>query len=52
MKQEKGGLSSFKTFFIFGCAVSFVGVLLQENYTIWSGLILIVIGIIAGALKK
>lgn len=51
MKPEKG-LSSFQTFWIFGCGVGFLGVILSDTPLIWSGLSLLVVGVVAGALKK
>lgn len=52
MKESKKGLSSFQTFWIFGCSVGFFGVILNNTSFIWSGLLLIALGIVAGALKK
>ena len=52
MKKSKKGLSSFQTFWIFGCGVGFCGVILSEPTWIWSGLLLIAVGIVAGILKK
>jgi len=51
-KLEKKGLSSFQTFWFFGCGVGFFGVILSNTPLIWAGLSLIAIGIIAGVLKK
>ena len=50
-KTEKS-LSSFQTFLIFGCGVSFFGVILSNTPFIWTGLSLIVVGVVAGILKK
>ena len=52
MEKPKKGLSSFQTFWIFGCGVSFFGVILSKTTWIWTGLSLIIVGIVAGALKK
>jgi hypothetical protein len=52
MKKQKKGLSSFQTFWIFGCGVGFFGVILSNTPLIWTGLSLLVVGIVAGALKK
>ncbi|MBW1745890.1 MAG: hypothetical protein JRJ25_06075 [Deltaproteobacteria bacterium] len=52
MEKPKKGLSSFQTFWIFGCGVSFCGVILDKTIWIWIGLALIMVGIIAGVLKK
>jgi hypothetical protein len=51
-ENQKKGLSSFQTFWIFGCAVAFFGVILSNTPMIWSGLILIAVGIVAGALRR
>jgi hypothetical protein len=45
-------LSTFQTFWIFGCAVGFSGVLLDDTPLIWIGLSLLVVGVVAGVLKK
>jgi len=52
MKKQKKSLSSFQTLWIFGCGVAFFGVILSNTPWIWTGLALIVVGIIAGILKK
>ena len=52
MKKSPKGFSSFQTFWIFGCGVSFCGVILSKTTWIWTGLLLIAVGIVAGALKK
>jgi hypothetical protein len=52
MVNQKKGLSSFQTFWIFGCGVGFFGVILGEASMIWSGLLLLVVGVVAGVLKK
>lgn len=52
MKKPKKGFSSFQTFWIFGCGVAFFGVILSKTTWIWIGLLLIVVGVVAGALKK
>ncbi|MBU4013752.1 MAG: hypothetical protein KJ550_09820 [Proteobacteria bacterium] len=52
MHKSKKGLSSFQTFWIFGCGVGFFGVILSKPTWIWSGLVLLVIGVVAGVLKK
>ena len=52
MRKAEKGLSSFQTFWIFGCSIAFLGVNLDNSPLIWTGLSLLVIGIIAGALKK
>jgi hypothetical protein len=43
MKKPKKGLSSFQTFWIFGCGVAFFGVILSNTPLIWTGLLLLVI---------
>lgn len=50
--EEKKGLSSFATFWIFGCGVAFAGVVFSNQPMVWSGLVLLVVGIVAGALRK
>ncbi|MFH1653588.1 MAG: hypothetical protein ABIE74_05990, partial [Pseudomonadota bacterium] len=52
MEKPKKGLSSFQTFWIFGCVVSFFGVILSKPSWIWTGLALLVVGVVAGVLKK
>ena len=52
MEKPKKGLSSFQTFWIFGCGVALFGVILSKPTWIWSGLLLLVVGVIAGVLKK
>jgi hypothetical protein len=52
MKKPKKGLSSFQTFWIFGCGVAFFGVILSNTPLIWTGLLLLVVGVVAGVLKK
>jgi len=52
MKKSNKGLSSFQTFFIFGCGVAFFGDILDNTAMLWSGLNLIAIGVVAGALGK
>jgi hypothetical protein len=42
MKKPKKGLSSFQTFWIFGCGVAFFGVILSNTPLIWTGLLLLV----------
>ena len=52
MEKPQKGLSSFQTFWIFGCGVSFFGVILSKPTWIWTGLALLVIDVVAGVLKK
>ena len=52
MEKQKKGLSSFQTFWIFGCGVGFFGVILSNTTWIWAGLLLLVVGVVAGALRK
>jgi len=52
MKKQKKSLSSFQTFWILGCGVGFFGVILSNAPLIWTGLSLLVVGIVAGVLEK
>ena len=52
MNKTGKGLSSFQTFFNLGCGVGFFGVILENTAMTWSGLALIAIGVISGALRK
>ncbi|MDL1981950.1 MAG: hypothetical protein LWX02_10860 [Deltaproteobacteria bacterium] len=52
MKKPKKRLSSFQTLWIFGCGVAFFGIILSKPAWIWSGLLLLIVGVISGVLKK
>jgi hypothetical protein len=52
MNKSGKRLSSFQTFFIFGCGVGFFGVILENTEMTLSGLALIAIGVFVGALRK
>jgi len=52
MKKSNKGLSSFQTFFIFGCGLGFFGTILSNTIMIWCGLSFIAIGVMSGIFGK